>query len=108
MDYLEAFKLSETLFNIVGFNPLVKKYKRLYRFYGIFMHLVFCDLFLLLQTIYLIKVDNILVITEILSIYLTYVGLFMKSFLAYYLFNDVVKLVIDFKDILLICERELP
>lgn len=107
MDYLEVINLPLMVFTLVGFNPLVEKRKILYRTYGVFVHLIFCDLFLLLQTVYLSKVDNILVITELLSIYLTYIGLCIKSVLSVHFLNDM-KLLEDAKLIILKCKREFP
>ncbi len=106
MKYLEPFESPFQIFTFSGLNPTVKKFKFTYRIYGTINHLTLTDLSLFLQTVYLINAKDIEMISDVLSIYLTCIGLVTKTTVVIYHFKDIQNLIDESKQLILHFEKE--
>jgi 7tm Odorant receptor len=76
--FLEALKVPMRILKIAGFWDC-ESVKRKHKVQQFFAHLIFCEIFILLQIIYLFTAKNLVDITKLLSVLRTSFGFSIKS-----------------------------
>jgi hypothetical protein len=98
-DYLSNIKSCFKIYKIVGiYRPLGVHIA--HKVYGFISRLILIDIFLILQTIYFFRVNNIIDFADLLSMQLTYVGIASKSYYVINNFHKIVEVVSELRDLL--------
>lgn len=104
METSEYFLPLRNFFRIMKFAGFLqtKNVKRSYKVYGVFMHFILAQLFFLGFAINMFKVKNLVAMSDVLSVLLTYLGLILKSLSFIYVTDDVICLAEDLQNLILL------
>lgn len=98
-DYFLSLNLPLKFFKAFGLWQS-KGTKTPYKVYGVVLHLIGVDMFLLAQLLHLLHVDNITEASDLLSVLFTYVMLCFKTLSVFYKLEEIIHLIEDLKDLI--------
>lgn len=104
-EFFGSFKYLYLYFKVVGWWQN-KTATKLYRAYGIMLHMVGVDLLLLFQLMYLFIPSTLLEVTELLCVISIYISLSLKSLNVIIRLEKIINLVTTFKDLIALLETD--